>query len=202
MTRKELCKIAADLSDTSENREIQREYWNAVRANDDDRLSWFASFGKDARHRIMNLHQYRRGLLFGFTEISLDEYGWLERSEWPVIETIEFKTNSKQDKNFTGNYITLAAGPNMRWTYSVHYQHGGGSGGGYACHVHWHDPYKSRQAALLAALDEIKDSMESGIKHYEKWKDQSNYDPAYMRKVLDLIKKTYPKKEKQLSLAL
>lgn len=202
MTRRELCRITAELCECNEHAEVECEYWNAVRANDEDRLTWFASFGDDVRHRVMNVFTYRKNLLFGFNEIAFDEWGWMDGPEWPVSEVIEFKTRSKEDKHFAGNYVTLAAGPNMRWTYSVHYRHGGGSGGGYACHVHWHQPYKTRHAALTAALDEIREKMESGLAHHEAYHDTSNYHAAYMRKVLALINAAYPKKEEQLTLAL
>lgn len=202
MTRRELCRLTAELCDTDENAEIQREYWNAVRSNDDEKLEWFAAFGEDVRHRLMNVHEYRLGLLFGFTEIKFGKYGWLAKVKWPRVERIELGVKHKLDKHFIGNYIDLACGPNLKWTYSVHKRSSGGSGSGYSPHVHWHRPFKSRHVALIAALDEIKKNAMESLKRYSKYQDKLNCDPVYLKKVLEKINETYPKKEEQLTLAL
>lgn len=61
-------------------RGVFQEMIAAIKAKDQQQLDWFRSFGDSFRAMTMNVHAYRKGLEFGFTEIAFDQYGWFNRT--------------------------------------------------------------------------------------------------------------------------
>jgi len=58
---------------------IFQEMIATIEAKDQNQLDWFRSFGDSFRVITMNVYAYRKGLEFGFTEISFDKYDWFTR---------------------------------------------------------------------------------------------------------------------------
>lgn len=134
------------------------ELLTAIDSADLEKLSWFKLFGDRIRCITMNVHAYRKGLEFGFTEIAFDQYGWFKRPEFLDKEDIKLGTSDRY-----GEYsvVTLGRGPNHTWTYALHYSFGT-AGGGSALSV-YDKPFKSRDDALTFALNELKDMMTDKI---------------------------------------
>src|ERR1700748_2988444 len=59
--------------------QIVNELIAAIDNNDLAQLQLLNSFGDCFRAITMNLHTYRKGLEFGFTEIAFDQHGWFKR---------------------------------------------------------------------------------------------------------------------------
>jgi len=134
------------------------ELLSAIDSADLEKLSWFSRFGDRIRCITMNVHAYRKGLEFGFTEIAFDQYGWFKRPEFLDKEDIKLGTSDRY-----GEYsiITLGRGENYTWTYALHYSFGT-AGGGSALSV-YDKQFKSRQDALTFALNKLKDMMTDKI---------------------------------------
>lgn len=102
------------------------ELLSAIDNTNLEKLSWFSKFGDRIRCITMNVHAYRKGLEFGFTEIAFDQYGWFKRPEFLDKEDIKLGTSDRY-----GEYsvITLGRGENHVWTYALHYSFGTAGGG-------------------------------------------------------------------------
>ncbi|TFF37710.1 hypothetical protein [Mucilaginibacter psychrotolerans] len=133
---------------------IFREMITAVEAKDRPQLDWFRSFGDTFRTITMNVHAYRKGLEFGFAEISFDKYGWFSRPAFLETEELSFG-----DKSRYGNHslIYLGRGANHTWTYGMNYSFGV-AGGCYGLSVYGKQ-FSTRQEALTVALNELKTIM-------------------------------------------
>ncbi|MBB6131725.1 hypothetical protein [Mucilaginibacter lappiensis] len=129
-----------------------------IEAGNQIQLDWFRSFGDTFRTIIMNVYAYRKGLEFGFTEISFDKYGWFERPIFLDQEELTFGDTSRY-----GNYSTikLGVGANRIWTYAISYSYGV-AGGGYGLSVYGKQ-FKNRLDALTVTLNDLKSKMVSRI---------------------------------------
>ncbi|EHQ25573.1 hypothetical protein [Mucilaginibacter paludis] len=134
------------------------EILEAIESNNTEKLAWFKGFGKDIRHILMNVHAYRKGLEFGFTEIAFDKNDWFCRSEFLEKEDIKLGDSERY-----GEYsnIYLGRGINHIWTYALNYSYGM-AGGGYGLSIYGKQ-FRCRQDALIYALDEIKKMMTARI---------------------------------------
>ena len=154
---------------------IFNEMLTAITNKDQHLLDWFSSFGDSFRAITMNVHAYRKGLEFGFTEIGFDQYGWFTRPAFLDKEELTFGDTSRY-----GNYsqIDLGRGPNGVWTYALHYSFGT-AGGGYGLSVYGKQ-FNSRDAALNAALADLKNEMTDKVGNT----DTLNYKQDIIRKTL------------------
>lgn len=127
-------------------RNIFQEMITAIDAGNQTQLDWFRSFGDTFRSITMNVYAYRKGLEFGFTQISFDKYGWLIRPLFLDTEELGFGDTGRY-----GNYSTikLGRGANGIWTYALSYSYGV-AGGGYALSVYGKQ-FKNRMDALTVA---------------------------------------------------
>ena len=125
-------------------------YLNALRRNDRDMVKEYESFGDTPRQLLMNKREYERHLLFGFTEIAFNEYGWLASPEFLEREEIQFP---HRDGWAVSNHITLGKGVNGKWTYGMSYSHSTG-GYGYGLNV-WGKLFDNRKDCLTAALKQM-----------------------------------------------
>jgi hypothetical protein len=157
-TRRQLSKLAADILETNENRQITNRYLAALRTLDIPTLQFFESMGEDARHRIMNAHEYLHAQKFGISEIKFCRSGWFDY-EWNKIEEIDF--HHGKDKIST-NKITLACGANNKWTYGLSLTFGSYEGSGYYPSV-FCKPYNSREECLQAATTDAIAKFEQKI---------------------------------------
>jgi len=137
---------------------IFKEMLNAIETKDQTQLDWFHSFGDSFRTFTMNVYAYRKALVFGFTEISFDKYGWFTRPAFLDREELAFG-----DKSRYGNHslIYLGRGANYVWTYGMNYSYGV-AGGCYGLSVYGKQ-FKSREDALKHALIELKTMMTKKI---------------------------------------
>lgn len=132
-------------------RELLNEMALAIRSGDLEKLTWFAGFGDSLRAILMNVHAYRKGLEFGFTEIAFDKYGWFVRPQFLDYEVVKLGNSERY-----GEYseIRIGRGVNGIWSYAISYSYGC-EGGGSALSVY--DPhFPSREAALTVALAKLK----------------------------------------------
>lgn len=183
MTRKQLKNIAKDLLDCNEDWETTLEYRLALNYLDLEKIKFFQSMGDVARQQIMNVFDYRKGLLFGFDEIRFNDYGWLDNVNWINYEEIEIKVCKKHDKNYTGNIIKLGMGPNGKWTYGLKYQLGSGAGGGWFPSVVFGDIFNSREESFVSACMDLRKRHEESLLN-----NRYSHDHVYNNKVLDWIK--------------
>jgi hypothetical protein len=154
-----------------EERQYMAAYLTALRRNDRQTIDEYESFGDDPRHIIMNRRAYDRGQLFGFTQKTMNQYGWLENAGFTDVERIEF-IDRKGWAAF--NYITIGQGANGKWTYGASYSTGG-SGGGYGLGI-WGKVCNSRKECLTAALREL---LSRHAEQRERLKnDPSNFNPT------------------------
>jgi len=137
---------------------IFKEMLDAIAIEDQAQLNWFRSFGDSFRTITMNVYAYRKGLEFGFTEISFDKYEWFTRPEFLDKEELTFGDTSRYGNH---SLIYLGRGLNYAWTYGMNYSFGV-AGGCYGLSVYGKQ-FKSRQDALNIALNELKIMMTKKI---------------------------------------
>lgn len=135
-------------------KDIFQEMIAAIEAKDQIQLDWFRSFGDTFRVITMNVYAYRKGLEFGFTEISFDKYDWFKRPVFLDREELAFGDISRYGNH---SLIYLGRGANHIWTYGMNYSFGV-AGGCYGLSVYGKQ-FKSRQDALNFALNELKTMM-------------------------------------------
>jgi hypothetical protein len=159
-------------------RGIFQEMIAVIEAKDQTQLDWFRSFGDSFRTITMNVHAYRKGLEFGFTEISFDKYDWFTRPVFLDREELAFG-----DKSRYGNHslIYLGRGENHIWTYGMNYSYGV-AGGCYGLSVYGKQ-YKSRQDALNYALNELKTMMLKKIGSTDTTNDKQPVIVATLRDI-------------------
>ena len=137
---------------------IFKEMLNAIEAKDQTQLDWFRSFGDSFRTITMNVHAYRKGLEFGFKEISFDKYDWFTKPVFLDREELTFGDTSRYGNH---SLIYLGRGENHVWTYGMNYSFGV-AGGCYGLSVYGKQ-FKSRENALAYALNELKMMMTKKI---------------------------------------
>jgi hypothetical protein len=139
---------------------------------------------------IMNVHAYRKGLEFGFTEIAFDQYGWFLRPQFLYVEELIFGNEKRY-----GEHSTLKVGKGIGniWTNALSYSFGI-AGGGCGLSVYGRQ-FKSREAAVDAAILELKTMMTAKVGD----SDRSNYNPQVIRGTLNAIAK-YEVESVQLTL--
>jgi len=129
-------------------------------------LDWYSGFGDSIRSILMNVHAYRKGLEFGFTDIYFDKYSWLTRPGFLEVEDLIFGNPARY-----GEYsvIHLGRGISCVWTYALNYSFGT-AGGGSALSVYGKQ-FGSRDEAYNFALAELKGMMMDKLNNT----DTSNY---------------------------
>jgi hypothetical protein len=71
--------------------EILKELSAVIAAGNAERLAWFAGFGDCFRQILMNVHEHRRALEFGFVEIAFKKYGWFASPKFLAFEEIKLE---------------------------------------------------------------------------------------------------------------
>jgi len=154
------------------------EMITAIEAGNQDQLDWFRSFGDTFRTIAMNVHAYREGLEFGFSEISFDKYGWFTRPLFLDREELTFGDTSRYGNH---SLIYLGRGENHVWTYGMNYSFGV-AGGCYGLSV-FGKQFRSRQDALQAALNELKSIMTKKIGSTDTTNDKQSVILATLRDI-------------------
>jgi len=177
-SKKKITDYIADNHLIRYEKDIFNELLIAIESNEQQNLDWFRSFGDSLRAIAMNLHAYRKGLEFGFTEIAFDQYGWFKRPQWLDTEEHAFGDTSRYGNHST---ITIGHGPNGLWTYAMSYSFGC-AGGGYALSV-YDKKYNTRDETFTAALDDLKIKMTSRIGSTDTTNDKQPIILATLRDI-------------------
>jgi hypothetical protein len=159
---------------------ILDEILEAISAENQAKLGWFNQFGPSIRHIHMNVHAYRKGLEFGFTQIEFGKYNWFARPEFLDKDDVILGNPHHYTQHST---IHLGRGPVGVWSYGLNYSYGLASGG-YALSVFGHQ-FCSRQDALMAGLNDLKARMTKVVGS----NDTTNYKQPIILATLDDIKK-------------
>jgi hypothetical protein len=158
--------------------EILNELLDAIKVSDETLLNWFNTFGKSLRAITMNVHAYRMGLEFGFTEIAYDKYDWFKRPEFLDKEDLVFGDTSRYGNH---SIIHLGRGANQIWTYALNYSFGC-AGGSYALSVYGKQ-FKCREDALDFALNELKNMMTAKVGSTDTTNDKQPIIIATLRDI-------------------
>jgi len=154
-------------------KELAAEILALIEKGDEEGLAWFSGFGEDYRRIFMNVHEYREGLAFGFTEIAFNPSGWFTSPKFLEYEEVKLEASS----------IRIGRGPNGRWAYAISCNYGcAGHSGPLSVFC---KAYPNRDTALTAALDDLKKDMLSKIGDA----DRCNYHPDVIAKTLKAITK-------------
>lgn len=168
---------------------IFKEMLTAVEGGDQTQLDWFRSFGDSFRTITMNIHAYRKGLEFGFTDISFDKNGWFTRPQFLEYEELTFGDISRYGNH---SLIYLGRGENHIWTYGMNYSYGV-AGGCYGLSVYGKQ-FKSRQDAFTYALNELKTMMTKKIGSTDTTNDKQPVILATLRDIkkakIDMVQLT------------
>ncbi|MCO5949838.1 hypothetical protein [Mucilaginibacter flavidus] len=157
---------------------IFKEMLNAVETGDQTQLDWFRSFGDSFRSITMNIHAYRKGQEFGFTEISFDKNGWFTRPVFLDREELTFGDTSRYGNH---SLIYLGRGKNHIWTYGMNYSYGV-AGGCYGLSVYGKQ-FRCREDALAVALNELKLMMTKKIGSTDTTNDKQPVILATLRDI-------------------
>lgn len=156
------------------------EMLKAYQSNDAKLVSLFEKLGPSARHRVMNLDQLKRNIIYGSDSIELGEYNWLKPVKPVLIEELPLKTSLD---NAHYNKLELGKYPNGNWSYGYSFTFGSA---GQSCGVSvWKDPYDNREQCFDAAIQYA----ESTFNKYLGVNDHNNYNQNYIKKVLECISK-------------
>ncbi|SDE64708.1 hypothetical protein SAMN05216464_10885 [Mucilaginibacter pineti] len=158
--------------------DIFNEMLSAIENGAQEHLDWFRSFGDSLRAIAMNLHAYRKGLEFGFTEIAFDKYGWFKRPQWLDTEEHAFGDTRRYGNHST---FTIGHGPNGLWTYAMSYSFGC-AGGGYTLSV-YDKKFNHRDQAFTAALNDLKMKMTSRVGSTDTTNDKQPIILATLRDI-------------------
>lgn len=121
----------------------------------------------------MHVNEYRKGLEFGFTEIAFSQYGWFASPKFLYFEEVNLEASS----------IRIGRGSNAVWVYSLSCTYGTAGSSGPLCV--FCKKYPNRDAAMTAALSELKEKMISKIGN----SDRCNYHQDRITKTLKGITK-------------
>lgn len=150
---------------------ILAEISSAIAAGNLEKINWFAGFGDGFRQILMNVNEHRHALDFGFAEIGFNEYGWFESPKFLEREDIKLEQSS----------IRIGRGPNGIWAYALSMTYGTAGSSGPLCV--FCKKFPNRDAALSAALDEMKTSMSKYLGN----NDTTNYKQDVLQKTLKAI---------------
>jgi hypothetical protein len=157
---------------------IFAEILTAAENGDADTLTWFGGFGDSFRSIIMNVHAYRKGLQFGFTEVAFDQYGWFLRPQFLNVEELLFGNEKRYGQHST---LKVGKGNDNIWTHALSYSFGT-AGGGCGLSVYGKQ-FRSREAAANAGILQFKTMMTAKVGD----SDRSNFNPQVIRGTLNDI---------------
>ena len=179
MLRSKIRKLTAELSKykmnchTEETHIIINDVWESIRANDDKAIEIYESFGPTARHRIMNINEYRRGFVLGFEDFKFGEYNWMKRVVFLNLEKISLK-QPKERNIYEYNHFTLGETPNGSWGYGYHYTFGNGGSSG-SCLSVYNTFYPTKEECTIEALKFLKKNFEEQLSRMDCSKSQRIY---------------------------
>lgn len=188
MTREEKLQAILDYNACRVERNAVLRYLLAVRRNDEEQIAYFQSFGESVHRIILNVRNYERGLMFGYTDKQFDQHGWL-RCMLPIIEEISLDTFNR-----------IHIGQSINGTYAVSVDWSTGSAGGGSHPSVWNEPIKNYKEAIRYGIKQLEKQYDTAQRYSDA--DRSNYNPKIISKLkakLSEIKQRYTQPQ-QLSL--
>lgn len=166
------------------------EYLKALESKEPHNNAYiFEQFSEQGAGVHQIIRNYRAVLVrekFGFTDYSLNEYGWMEQPKWLDVEEIDFSVGKE---NYSGNQVRIGRGPNGK--YAIGYSYGGGKGcGGGGSINEYGEAYDNRDDAVIASLEILLKFHKEAIVKSEN--DTTNYNKKYS-KAMVLILEDYKK---------
>ena len=152
------------------------EYLWAVYRNKTDVIEKYEALGDHVRQILLNIDNYDRGLLFGFTERGKDEYGWLEKVKWLNYEQIEFYHKGGK---YAWNSIRLGMGLNGKWAYTTCYSFG--AAGGSSPLSEYSSMCESRNEAIVLGLKNLIAKHEKAL---TQTSDTTNYKETLIKEII------------------
>ena len=135
--------------------------------------------GRDEHQLESNINAYNRQLLFGFSGIQYNEYGWfdipmlLDREVIPICN---------------GNEIRIGRGLNDKWSYGLSYSTGN-AGGGFRDDI-WGKIIDSKEECIVEALKEVKKLHLRQKQDKEKYGDScGNYNKKKSEEAVEIVDK-------------
>jgi hypothetical protein len=171
-------------------------YLNALRVGNKEITDEYERFGNHPYQIFSNRRSYQRGLLFGFTDLTFNQYGWLDNERFTDEETFEFPHR----KGFAVlNYCHIAKGANGKWTFGTSFNIG--TSGGCSGISVWNTPYDSRIECLTTALQKIMElhTRQGRNGHADKSEAARIESAVVMKQVKDLYDEVTGRKAIQLS---
>lgn len=146
-------------------------YLLAIRKSDAEQVAYFEKFGDSVHAIIQNVSTYERGLLYGYTAVTFDKYGWIH-GMIPIIEAIELDLL---------NTIHIGQSPNGKYAVTISWNTGGAGGGSFPSV--WNEPFADYRDAVKHGIAELEKSYAYALEHTA---DSCNYNK---RKIKQLIAK-------------
>lgn len=154
---------------------IYQELLASIAENDVEQLEWFSQFGTSVYRIVYNVVYYRNCIRYGFEQIHIDKYGWLQR---PVFFDEEIFILGNPERYSEQSSITIGRGLNGLWTYGLSYNFGC-AGGGY-CICVTHQAYADADTAKAAAIAELRQRISAKKGNT----DTMNYNQQVIRQTL------------------
>lgn len=144
----------------------------------------YEQFGtKTPRHTVSNYRAYFvRNTKFGFTQVKLGEYGWIEQVEWLEREVVEFKANKE---SWSQNHIDIGRGKNGLYAIGVSYSTGTSGGGGDV--NEYGDVFENKDDAIISGVNKILERHTKAREDAEKYGKDSNYNEKYSKQIVKML---------------
>jgi len=99
-------------------RAVIEPYIVALKANDSTVIAEFEAFGDHPYQIVLNRRHLTRAAVYGFSNATFNQYGWLEREAFMDCETFDFGCGIKGTLAGS-NSLTIGRSPNGKWTFGV-----------------------------------------------------------------------------------
>lgn len=134
-------------------RNVVLRYLLAIRKNDAEQIAYFEKFGDSVHTIILNVSTYERGLLFGYTTVTFDKYGWIH-GIIPIIEAIELDML---------NTIHIGQSPNGLYAVTISWNTGGAGGGSFPSV--WNEPFADYREGVKHGITELEKRYAYALEH-------------------------------------
>lgn len=165
--------------------QIVQDYLRELESEDLDNslhvYEQFSNEGASPHQVVSNYRAAKQRELFGFTDYSLNQYGWMEQVKWLDLEKVEFSAGEV----YVSNYIQIGKGKNGKFAIGTNFSVGTSGGGGGV--NEYGDIFDTREEAILAGINEVMAKHLEYEERYKKFKD-NNYKQAYSKKVVQKMK--------------
>lgn len=166
-------------------KKMLKDLKKAMKDQDVEALKFYTQFGSTTRQILMNSHTYLKRKKYGFRGKKLGEYGWIIREPWKIEEEVVVYDFNKYHLK---NVVSLAMGPNGKWTHGmmVNSALGCGHTGG---PNEFLDPCDAREEALKQGLRRMKEWLQEQSRRNDQHEDGVNFNKSIVNNTLKNIEK-------------